>query len=285
MKEPLILIDGSFFVFTGPIIQGRIEYPNFVPMEATPAWLERTELLITKENIQKLAHLNVLLVGLGGVGSFAAEFLARSGIGKMTIVDGDIVDITNTNRQLPAMHSTVGRSKTMLMKERITDINPCVSLRTEDRFLDPEACWKLVNSEPYDYVLDCIDSITPKLMLIKASKEKGCKLISSMGAGGRLDPMKIRYADISQTIICPFAQYIRKRLRKEGISEGVMTVFSEEMPPEKAVKMTDGGNYKKSFYGTISYIPALFGLHMASWVIRDACGLFELSDLCIPKKA
>ncbi|MBK9300922.1 MAG: tRNA threonylcarbamoyladenosine dehydratase [Bacteroidetes bacterium] len=253
-------------------------------MTSSPIWLERTELLINNENLEKLAQLNVLIVGLGGVGSFAAEFLARAGIGIMTIVDGDVVDITNTNRQLPAMHSTVGKSKAVLMQERLLDINPALRLRTINQFINPEESSHLVNSEAYDYVLDCIDSVTPKLLLIKAAKEKGCKIISSMGAGGKVDSMMIKYADISKTHICPFAYYIRKRLRHEGIYGGVMTVFSEEKPIRESIKVTEGLNYKRSFYGTISYIPALFGLNMASWVVRDACGMFEPTPLCIPKK-
>lgn len=253
-------------------------------MTSSPIWLERTELLISKAHINKLHTLNVLIVGLGGVGSFAAEFLARAGIGRMTIVDGDVVDITNTNRQLPAMRSTVGISKAQLMQERILDINPAINLRTINQFIQPEASSDLVNSEPYDYVLDCIDSVTPKLLLIKAAKEKGCKIISSMGAGGKVDSMMIKYADISKTHICPFAYYIRKRLRHEGIYGGVMTVFSEEKPIKESIKVTEGLNFKRSFYGTISYIPALFGLNMASWVVRDAIGMFEPTPLCVPKK-
>ncbi len=253
-------------------------------MKASPVWLERTELLINADHLQTLRHLNILIVGLGGVGSFAAEFLARAGVGKMTIVDGDVVDITNTNRQLPAMHSTIGQGKAVLMEARIRDINPDIQLRTLSSFIQPAESDELVNSENYDYVLDCIDSVTPKLLLIKAAVKKGCKIISSMGAGGKIDSMMIKYADISKTHICPFAYYIRKRLRLEGIYGGVMTVFSEEKPIKESIKVTDGLNFKRSFYGTISYIPALFGLNMASWVIRDACGYFEPTPLCIPKK-
>jgi tRNA threonylcarbamoyladenosine dehydratase len=253
-------------------------------MQTTPIWLERTALLIQEESILKLSKLNVLVVGLGGVGSFAAEFLARAGIGKMTIVDGDVIDITNINRQLPALHSTIKQSKAELMKVRLLDINPNLDLTSINQFLNPEETTEVVNAQAYDYVLDCIDSVTPKLHLIKATKEKGCYIISSMGAGGKIDSMKIRYADISKTHMCPFAYYIRKRLRKEGIYGGVMTVFSEEKPIEESIKITDGTNFKKSFYGTISYIPALFGLNMASWVIRHACGTFEGDNLCVPKK-
>lgn len=253
-------------------------------MYSTPIWLERTELLVTADNLEKLNNANVLVVGLGGVGSFAAEFLARAGIGTMTIVDGDVVDITNINRQLPALHATVKKSKAELMRDRILDINPNIQLTMINQFLNPDDTVRVVNESPFDYVLDCIDSVTPKLHLIKTAKDKGCKIISSMGAGGKIDSMKIKYADISKTHACPFAFYIRKRLRKEGVQGGVMAVFSEEKPNYESIKKTDGTNFKRSFYGTISYIPALFGLHMASYVVRDICGTFEYTPLCIPKK-
>jgi len=256
---------------------------TFATMFTTPNWLERTELLVKKEPLEKLNNTNVLLVGLGGVGSFAAEFLVRAGIGKLTIVDGDIVDITNINRQLPALTSSVGESKAEYMKARLLDINPNLELVAINQFLNPDETTDLVNQYDYDYVMDCIDSITPKVYLIKAAKNKGCKIISSMGAGGKIDSMKLKYADISRTHMCPFAYYIRKRLRKEGIYSGVMTVFSEEQPNSESIKLTDGSNFKTSFYGTISYIPALFGLHMASWVVRDISGTFELTPLCIPR--
>lgn len=254
-------------------------------MTNTPIWLERTALLIGDDSIELLKNLNVLVVGLGGVGSFAAEFIARAGVGKITIVDGDVVDITNTNRQLPALHSTVKQSKALLMRDRLMDINPSLELTTINQFLNPEDTIRVVNEQSYDYVLDCIDSITPKLNLIKAAKNRGCKVISSMGAGGKIDSMRIQYADISRTYMCPFAYYIRKRLRKEGIENGVMAVFSDETPNRESIKVTDGTNFKKSFYGTISYIPALFGLNMASWVIRDACGTFVETKLCKPKSS
>ncbi len=256
---------------------------TFATMFTTPKWLERTELLVKKEPLEKLNNTNVLLVGLGGVGSFAAEFLVRAGIGKLTIVDGDIVDITNINRQLPALTSSVGESKAEYMKARLLDINPNLELVAINQFLNPDETTDLVNQYDYDYVMDCIDSITPKVYLIKAAKNKGCKIISSMGAGGKIDSMKLKYADISRTHMCPFAYYIRKRLRKEEIYSGVMTVFSEEQPNSESIKLTDGSNFKTSFYGTISYIPALFGLHMASWVVRDVSGTFELTPLCIPR--
>jgi len=233
-----------------------------------PQWLERTALLIGEESIEKISNANILLVGLGGVGSFAGEFLIRAGIGQMTIIDGDTVDITNINRQLQAKTSTIGQSKSELLKSRFEDINPEVKIAAYDRFLEPEDMESLLESGKFDYILDCIDSVTPKLTLLKIAKVKNLKIISSMGAGGKLDPSKIRIGDISTTKECKFAQSLRKRLKKDNIKGTIKVVFSEEIQPKDALKLTDGKNYKKSYYGTISYMPALFGLTMAAEVIR-----------------
>jgi tRNA threonylcarbamoyladenosine dehydratase len=229
-------------------------------------WTERAELLFKKEGLEKLKNSNVLVVGMGGVGSFAAEFIARAGVGKMTIVDGDTVDITNINRQLPALHSTVGQPKVAIVGDRLMDINPELQLTRLQEFLSPERAFELVTPE-YDYVLDCIDSITPKLNLIIAAKRKKVKIISNMGAGGKFLASKVTVKDISKTDVCPLAKTMRKRLKKEKISKGVKAVFSTEQPDETSLKMTDGLNYKKSFYGTNSWMPALFGLHAAETVI------------------
>lgn len=230
-------------------------------------WTERAELLFKTEGLEKLQNAHVLVVGLGGVGSFAAEFLARAGVGKMTIVDGDVVDITNINRQLPALHSTVGEPKITIMGDRLMDINPKLQLTRVQEFLSPERAFEIVSPE-FDYVLDCIDSITPKLNLIVGAKKKGVKIISNMGAGGKMLASKVMVKDISKTDVCPLAKVVRKRLKKMGVSRGVKAVFSMEKPDETSVKMTDGSNFKKSFYGTNSYMPCLFGLHAAETVIR-----------------
>lgn len=230
-------------------------------------WTERAELLFKKEGLEKLKNANVLVVGMGGVGSFAAEFIARAGVGKMTIVDGDVVDITNINRQLPALHSTVGMPKVTIVGDRLLDINPELELTRVQEFLSPERAFELITPE-FDYVLDCIDSITPKLNLILAAKRKKVKIISNMGAGGKFMASKVVVKDISKTDVCPLAKTIRKRLKKEGISTGVKAVFSTETPDESSLKMTDGLNFKKSFYGTNSWMPALFGLHAAETVVR-----------------
>ncbi len=239
----------------------------------TSHWLERTELLIGEEAIEKLKNAHVLLVGLGGVGSYAGEFVVRAGIGAITIIDGDIVDPTNINRQMQALHSTIGMSKADLLKQRFLDINPELRITAYDKFMEPEDMKDLLTAQNFDFVMDCIDSISPKLTLIEMAKHQKCNFISSMGAGGKLDPLKIRVADIGKTKECKFAQTIKKRLRRIGIKRGILTVYSEEIQIKDALKMTDGKNYKKSFYGTISYMPALFGLTLASEVIRRLGGL------------
>src|SRR6478609_815694 len=228
-------------------------------------WTERAELLFKKEGLDKLKNANILIVGLGGVGSFAAEFIARAGVGKMTIVDGDVVDITNINRQLPALHSTVGMPKVDVVGERLMDINPELQLTRVKEFLSPERATEIVSNE-FDYVLDCIDSITPKLNLIMSAKRQKIKIISSMGAGGKMNASKVTVADISKTLNCPLARTIRKRLKAEKIHKGIKVVFSSEIPEPSSLKITDGTNFKKSFYGTNSFMPGLFGLHAAETV-------------------
>ncbi|NJN78826.1 MAG: tRNA threonylcarbamoyladenosine dehydratase [Saprospiraceae bacterium] len=231
-------------------------------------WLERSTLLIGNEATERLANSNILVVGLGGVGSYAADFLVRAGVGKMTIIDGDLVDPTNKNRQLHALDSTVGMPKATLMADRFKDINPNIELTVIEQFMEPDDMLDLLRETRFDYILDCIDSISPKLYLIKMARRTRQKLISAMGAGGKLNPAKIRIADISDTKECKFAQQIKKDLKRDGIKKGLLVVFSEEIQKKSSLKKTDGSNYKKSYYGTISYMPALFGLFMASEVIR-----------------
>jgi len=233
----------------------------------TPKWLERTELLLKEDGQQKLRNANILIVGLGGVGSFAAEFIARAGVGSMTIVDGDDVDITNINRQLPALHSTVGKMKADVVAERLLDINPDLKLTVIKKFLSPEEAFEIVTPE-FNYVLDCIDSVTPKLNLIMAGLRKKVKVVSSMGAGGKLDPSKVEVKDISRVRDCTLARSIKKQLKKNGFHKGVRCVFSSEIQDKESVFRTDGSNFKKSFYGTVSYMPALFGLYAAAEVIN-----------------
>tara|TARA_B110001454_G_C12687141_1_gene420672 strand:- start:763 stop:1479 length:717 start_codon:yes stop_codon:yes gene_type:complete len=231
------------------------------------SWLERTELLVQKEGLEKLQKANVLIVGLGGVGSYAAEFIARAGIHKITIVDGDVFDETNKNRQLPALDSTIGASKAQVLAARLKDINKEIELTVLEEFLSPERAYEIVSKE-FDYVLDCIDSITPKVNLIVAARRKKVKIISSMGAGGKLDATKIKVKDISKTKNCTMARVLRKRLKERKVDKGVKAVYSEEVQIATSVKRTDGTNFKKSYYGTISYMPAAFGLQAAAHVIN-----------------
>lgn len=229
-------------------------------------WQERAALLFKEEGLTNLKNAHVLIVGVGGVGSFAAEFLARAGVGSLTIVDGDVVDVTNINRQLPALHSTVGMSKIEVVGNRLLDINPELNLIKIQEFLSPERAFEIVTKD-YDYVMDCIDSVTPKINLIRGAKRQRVKIISSMGAGGKMEASKVKVADISNTINCVFAKAIRKRLKAENINK-LKVVFSSEIQDESSLKLTDGTNYKKSFYGTNSYMPGLFGLFAAETVIR-----------------
>lgn len=231
-------------------------------------WSERTALLLGEEKLRMLRDARVLVVGLGGVGAYAAEMIARAGVGRMTIADADTVSPSNINRQLIALHSTIGRSKTELMAERLLDINPDLELRAVDRFIKDDETYALLDSARFDYVVDAIDTLSPKLALIKGALDRGIPLVSSMGAGAKTDPTLMEIADISKTHHCPLAHMLRKRLHKLGIRSGFRAVFSAEPVREGAVVLCEEQN-KKSNMGTISYIPALFGIGCASVVIRD----------------
>lgn len=230
-------------------------------------WLERTALLVGDDSVEKLKKANVLVVGLGGVGGFAAEFLARTGIGKMTIVDGDDIDLTNKNRQIIALDSTIGKSKAQLLESRLRDINPTLEINAIKQFLNPEDMLELVGMG-FDYVLDCIDSVQPKFNLILACKRHNLPFISAMGAGGKMDASKVKVDSIWNTENDKLAAQIKKLLKKKKAVRRFKVVFSPEQINDKSLQLTDGTNYKKSFYGTISYMPAIFGLYMAEYVIR-----------------
>ena len=233
-------------------------------------WHERTELMLGKEALGRLRTANVLVVGLGGVGAYAAEMLVRAGVGRMTIADSDSVSESNINRQLIALHSTVGRKKAEIMSERLLDINPELALRVVDEYVKDELTYRLLDSERFDYVVDAIDTLSPKLALILGCLERRYPLVSSMGAGAKLDPTQLEIADISKTHHCPLAHMLRKRLHKAGVRSGFKAVFSPEQPIESAIISCDERN-KASNAGTISYMPALFGIGCASVVIRDIC--------------
>lgn len=230
-------------------------------------WLERTSLLLGDEKLEKLQNANVLVVGLGGVGAYAAEMIARSGVGRMTIADADTVSPTNINRQLIALHSTIGKEKSELMADRLRDINPEIELTVVNRFIKDDETDALLDSDKFDYVVDAIDTLSPKLALIKGCLDRNIPLVSSMGAGAKTDPTKMEICDIAKTHHCPLAHMLRKRLHKIGIRSGFRAVFSPEPVREGAMILCEEQN-KKSNTGTISYIPALFGIGCASVVIR-----------------
>ena len=231
-------------------------------------WLERTELLFGSEKLERLRGKHVLVVGLGGVGAYAAEMIARAGVGRMTIVDGDKVSVSNINRQLPALHSHIGKPKAEIMAARLRDINPDIDLTVINDFVKDERMEQLLDNE-YDYVVDAIDTISPKLFLILHCLNRKLKIVSSMGAGGKTDPSKIAIADISKTYNCKLAKAIRKRLHRKGVDRGVPVVFSSELTDKAAVLEVDDEENKKSTVGTISYMPAMFGIYCASKVIND----------------
>ena len=217
-------------------------------------WLSRTRLLFGDEPIRRLQNAHVLVVGVGGVGAYAAEMIVRAGIGALTIIDGDTVSESNLNRQLVALHSTLGKSKVEVLKERFLDINPDLKLTAQHRFIEEEDIPALLEGGEIDFVIDAIDTLAPKVAL--------------MGAGGRKDPSAIRIADIADTYHCALAKAVRLRLRKEGISKGLKTVFSTEQTDRNAVVVVEGERNKKSTVGTISYLPAIFGCYLAGHVIR-----------------
>ena len=233
------------------------------------SWLSRTTLLIGEKAVLHLNNCHVMVVGLGGVGSYAAEFIARSGIGKMTIIDGDVFDPTNKNRQLTALDSTIGKNKAVVLAERIKEINPACQIQVLEEFVLPARVWQILEEDRPNYVMDCIDSVTPKLEWILACKRLKIKIISHMGAGGKTDPAQVRVANMEQLSGCKLGSHIKKRMKRKNASyRGVKVVFSTEVQQPHSLKMTDGTRYKKSFYGTVSYMPALFGLMGAAEVLR-----------------
>lgn len=240
----------------------------------THNWLERTELLLGSEKLELLRNAHVLVVGLGGVGAYAAEMIARAGVGRMTVADADTVSLTNINRQLVALRSTVGRPKAEVLAERLRDINPQLELRVVCRYIRDEETDLLLDAARYDYAVDAIDTLSPKLALICGCLLRDIPLVSSMGAGAKTDPTRMEIADISKTHHCPLAHMLRKRLHKAGIRSGFRAVFSPEPVREGALVACDEPN-KKSNVGTISYLPALLGIGCASVVIRDLAGEME----------
>lgn len=235
--------------------------------ENTPLWLSRTNLLLGDERLEKLRNAHVLVVGLGGVGAYAAEMLCRAGVGELTIVDADIVQETNINRQLPALHTTIGQSKAEILHARFLEINPKVIVHPIIEFIRDEKTDELLNNG-YTYVVDAIDTLAPKSNLIAKTMARGIPIVSSMGAGGKLDPTRVSITDVSKSHHCALAHMLRKRLSKMGIKKGFKVVFSDEEIQPNSMVLAEEQN-KKSNVGTISYMPAVFGICCASAVIRD----------------
>ncbi|MBP3355711.1 MAG: tRNA threonylcarbamoyladenosine dehydratase [Rikenellaceae bacterium] len=233
----------------------------------TPEWLSRTQLLLGDEKLETIRHAHVLVVGLGGVGAYAAEMICRSGVGRMTIADADCVAESNLNRQLVALRSTVGQSKARVLAARLRDINPQIELTVLERYIRDEATDQLLDSARFDYAVDAIDTLSPKVNLIKGCLDRGIPVVSSMGAGAKTDPTLMEIRDIARTHHCPLAHMLRKRLHKLGIRSGFQAVFSPEPIREGAMILCEETN-KKSNVGTISYLPAVFGCGCASVVIR-----------------
>lgn len=231
-------------------------------------WLDRTELLLGEEKLAKLKNANVLVVGLGGVGAYAAEQLCRAGIGKMTIVDGDVVEESNRNRQLPALISTIGLPKAEILAKRFQDINPDLDLTVVNEFIRDKSAIEILESQPFDYVVDAIDTLSPKVFFVYHALQLKLRVISSMGAGGKMDPSKIEMCDIKKSYNCKLAKMMRKRLSHLGVKKGIKVVFSPEDIDKNAVRIEESQN-KKSTVGTISYMPPIFGCFIASEVIRE----------------
>jgi len=230
-------------------------------------WLVRSELLLGKEVLELLRSKRIAVVGLGGVGAYAAEMLARAGVGSMIIIDSDIINPSNKNRQLLALDSTMGMAKTEVMAKRLKDINPQIEIKIINEFLSEDNVSDLLSTRPLDYIVDAIDTLSPKISLIQYALSSQIPIVSSMGAGAKLDATKIKITDISKSFNCPLAYMLRKRLRKVGIKNGFKVVFSEELPDGKAILAVEEQN-KKSVVGTISYLPAVFGSVCAQVVVQ-----------------
>ena len=231
-------------------------------------WQQRTELLLGEDKMKRIRASHILVVGLGGVGAYAAEMLCRAGVGRMTIVDADTVQPTNMNRQLPAMHSTLGMPKAEVLAARYKDINPDIELTVLPVYLKDENIPELLDSAKFDFIVDAIDTISPKCFLIYEAMKRHIKIVSSMGAGAKSDITQIRFADLWDTYHCGLSKAVRKRLQKMGVKRKLPVVFSTEQADPKTVLLTDDERNKKSTCGTVSYMPAVFGCYLAEYVIK-----------------
>ncbi|WP_461809961.1 tRNA threonylcarbamoyladenosine dehydratase [Faecalimonas sp.] len=232
----------------------------------------RTELLLGEEGVSKLKKSSVMVFGVGGVGSHCIEALARSGVGKLILIDNDVVSVTNINRQSIAYHSTVGKYKTEIMKERIKDICPRIEVLTYEMFVLPENI-EMLFQEQVDYIIDAIDTVTAKLALAQLAKEKNIPIISSMGTGNKLYPERFKITDIYKTSVCPLCKVMRKELKARGIRK-LKVLYSDEQPIDTSGRVTgeDLGR-RRSLPGSISFVPPVAGLIIAGEVIRELAGI------------
>ncbi|MGL5958869.1 MAG: tRNA threonylcarbamoyladenosine dehydratase [Phocaeicola sp.] len=231
-------------------------------------WMERTELLFGKNKVERLRQAHVLIVGVGGVGGYAAEMICRAGVGKMTIVDADTVQLSNINRQMAALQSTVGEEKVAVLARRYKDINPELELTILPDYLKDEAIPELLDSTKFDFVIDAIDTVAPKCYLIYHAKRRNIPIISSMGAGAKSDISQVRFADLWDTYHCGLSKAVRKRMQKLGMKRKLPVVFSTEQANPEAILLVENERNKKSTAGTVSYMPAVFGCFLAEYVIK-----------------
>ncbi len=232
----------------------------------------RTELLVTTEGLKKLQSAHVLIMGLGGVGGYVVEQLCRAGIGKLTLVDGDTIHQSNRNRQLIALCANDGELKAHEWEKRCRDINPKCEIEVIDHYITEEEIPEVVNLHAYDYVVDAIDTLSPKVALIFHCVQNNLKLVSSFGSGGKFDPTQVRIDKVEKSFGCPLGSVVRKRLHRLGIHKGFKVVYSPEKTPEHAM-IEERSTNKRSTIGTISYMPPIFGCCCASVVVRDLLGI------------
>lgn len=224
-----------------------------------------------EDGLKRLEEAHVAVIGVGGVGGYAAEMIVRAGVGHLLILDSDDVSVTNKNRQLLALDSTLGRPKCDVLRERLLDINPELDITVIKEYIDVDTVADVLSGHRIDFLVDAIDTLSPKMALIKYCMDSRIPLVSSMGAGAKSDATKVRLADISRTFNCPLAFVVRKRLRRMGIRKGFEAVFSEELPMKSAIMECDERN-KKSMVGTVSYMPAVFGCVCAQAAITRLLG-------------
>ena len=232
-------------------------------------WQQRTEQLFGHVGTEHLRKTHVLVVGVGGVGAYAAEMLCRSGIGKLTLVDADTVQLSNINRQLPALHSTIGYPKAEVLATRFLDINPEISLDIRVQYLEPENIPTLLDEVKPDFIVDAIDTIQPKCHLICEAWHRRIKIVSSMGAGAKSDITQVRMADLWDTYHCGLSKAVRNGLKRMGMKRNLPVVFSTEQACPEAIIRVDDERNKKSTTGTVSYMPATFGCYLAAYVIKE----------------